>query len=421
MKTLLTIIILVFVFNINASFGNAQTTFTDYITSLENLKDKKFRKIIITEIREYMRRFPEAKNLNEMQFKIATIYHDSKDEAKSFFAHLEILYLYPESNAIAVSQDRIRSILIQKKKFKKMAAKIEPIIVPAASDMQKEEAYFFFLKTMTDLQFKKIRNPLQRGYLNYLARYPDSGNASTIIFWLGELLIDDRDAYEGLAQFQKIAYLYPSSIHVTASKLKTAEIFHKKLDQPQKAILAYEEFLLEYPDDPQAGYAQFQIAKINEKEKKKYLEAIEAYSAVAQRHPQSVEAVPALFEAARLYEDKFKEYDQAIRIYTEIVRDFPEDVKAPHAYAEAARIYEKRLKDYFNAANVYFKIYGHYPNSTIAVESLYAAAELNEDKLQDYDKALMYYRFVVDKYPNHKLTKKASKRIEKISKRMASD
>lgn len=419
MKKILFITVLLL--GVNILEANDQVKFTDYIVSLENLKDKKLRKIIITEIREYMRRFPEAGNLSEMQFKIATIYHDSENEAKSFFSHIEILYLYPESNAVAVSKDRIRSILVQEKKFKEMAAQIEPIIVPAASGLQKEEACFFFLKTMTDLQFKEIRNPLKHGYLNYLQRYPNSENASTIIFWLAELLADAQDAYEGLAQFQKIAYLYPSSTHVSISKLQTAKIFNKKLKEPQKAILAYEEFLLEYPDDPQAGYAQFQIAKINEREKKKYLEAIEAYSSVAQRHPKSVEAVPALFEAARLYEDKFKEYDQAIRVYTEIVRDFPEDVKAPHAYAEAARIYEKRLKDYFNAANVYFKIYGHYPTSTIAAESLFAAAELNEDKLQDYDKALMYYRFVVDKYPNHKLTKRANKRIEKISKKMVSE
>lgn len=394
-----------------------QQKYADYISALDNLDKVAFDNLLIREITDYLHRFPDAPDADQMHFKLATIYHDRKDELDSFFANMEVIYLYPGSPVIAPAQDRVRSLLVKEKKFKALKDQADALVHPTVNDTSKQAAYYTLLQDMVDLRFKEIRKQLLRGTAWYLRNYPDSERADAVLFWRAELLAQGNKPKPALSEYLKLTYVYDTSLYVTASKLKMADLFAQKLKDPQKAILTLEEFLLEFPDDPQAAQAQFQIARINEKKNKKYLEAINGYTAVAQRYPQSTEAVPAMFEAARLYEARFKEYDQAIRIYTEIVRDFPNDIKAPHAYAEAARIYEKRLKDYFNAASVYFKVYGNYPESSIAAEALYAAAEINEKQLNDYDKALMYYRFLVDKYPNHKLAEKAARRIEKVSKK----
>lgn len=402
-----------------ATLANAddQRKYSDYIATLDNLDNAAFDDIMIQEISDYLYRFPAAPDVDQMHFKIATIYHDNKDRLASFFTNMEVIYLYPASPVVAPAQERVRSLLATEKKFKTLKDQADALIRPTVNDTSREAIYYTFLQDMVDLRFDGIRKQLLRGTQRYLRTYPESERADAVLFWRAELLAQGKKPKQALSEYLKLTYVYSSSLYITASKLKMADLFSQKLKDPQKAILTLEEFLLEFPDDPQASLAQVRIAKINEKKNKKYLEAINGYTAVASRYPQSAEAVPALFEAARLYEDKFKEYDQAIRVYTEIVRDFPNDIKAPHAYAEAARIYEKRLKDYFNAASVYFKVYGNYPDSGIAPECLFAAAEINEKKLQDFDKALMYYRFVVDKYPNHKLAQKATKRIEKVSKK----
>jgi len=396
-----------------------ESDYTGYIGALEDLNNKKFSKIIIKELNEYLRRFPTAGNLDEIHFKIATLYADRKDKVRSFFTNMEIIYLYPNSRHILVIKDRTRALLLQEKKFRSLKNKVETVINPATRDSTKQSAYFSFLRAMVSYDLKSIRTLTIAACEKFLQTNHEIPRADAVLFWKAQLLEKEKQAREAIAELLKLTYLYNKSAFATASKLKMAELFTDRLKMHDKAIFALEEFILEFPEDPQAPYAQFKMAQIIERKKKKPLEALNAYMAVAEKFPKSVEGVPALFEAARLYEGKFKEYDQAIRIYTEVVRDFPEDSKAPHALAEAARIYEKRLKDYFNAANVFFKVYGHYPESNIAAESLFAAADINEKQLKDYDKAIMYYRFVVDQYPDKKVASQASKRIEKLSKDLA--
>ncbi len=398
-----------------------QSDYTSYIGALEDLNHKEFSKIIIKEINEYLHRFPAAGNLDDIHFKIATLYSDRKDKVRSFFTNLEVIYLYPNSSHIPVAKDRVRALLLKEKKFRALQDKMETVVNPATRDSTKESAYFAFISDMVSYDLKSTRKLTIGACENFLQTNPEMPRADAVLFWKAQLLEKEKQAPRAIAELLKLTYLYNKSIFATASKLKMAELFTDRLKMHDKAILALEEFILEFPEDPQAPYAQFKMARIIEKKKKKHLEALDAYKAVAEKFPRSVEAVPALFEAARLYEDKFKEYDQAIRICTEVVRDFPEDIKAPHALAEAARIYEKRLKDYFNAASVYFKVYGHYPESNIAAESLFAAADINEKRLKDYEKAIMYYRFVVDQYPDKKVASKAIKRIEKLSKDLANN
>ncbi len=393
--------------------------YSDFIAALGGLENSKFRDLIIEEARHYLRRYQNAADVDKVHLRIANLHDEAGDRFDAFFTYMEIIYLYPKSEVTTVARDRVRTLLVQEKKFYPIASGIDKLLHPATLDSTREASSFAFLRDMNALRFERINKQLLDGMQLFLTTFPHSVHTDAILFWRGELLISTRQPYAALSAFLKLTYVHDKSLYVTASKLKIAELFTHPLKDHQRAMLALEEFLLEYPEDPQAPTAQKQIAIINEKYKKKYLEAINAYTAVAQRYPKSVEAVPAMFDAARLYEDKFKEYDQAIRMYTEIVRDFGTDMKAPYALAEAARIYEKKLKDFFNAANVYHKVYGHYPESGIAAQSLFAAAELNEKKLRDFDKAIDYYRIVIDKYSDSKLAEKAGKRISKLSKDVA--
>jgi len=395
-----------------------EADYAAFISSLEKLPAKDFSNILIAELNEYLRRFPEAANRDDLHFKMASIFSDNKNQVESFFAHLQIIYFYPNSKHLSVAQDRLRTLLIQDNKFKAAKDKVEAILNPEILEDTREGRHFSFLRDAHEFNIEAIAKMLINSCDQFLRDFPGSPKSEEVLFWKAELLAKDQQYERALAEYMKVTYLHKQSLLVTASKLKMAELFTDRLKMHQNAILTLEEFLLEFPDDPQAPYAQLRMAKILEQEKKTYLEAINAYTAVAKRYPNSVEAVPALFESARLYEEKFKEYDQAIRVYTEIVRDFPKDLKAPYALAEAARVYEKRMSDYFNAASVYYKVYGLYPESQIAAVSLYAAGEIYEKRLKDFQKAIEHYRLVVDKYPNDELAPKASSRIEKLSKEL---
>jgi len=51
-----------------------QSDYTSYISALDDLNHKEFSKIIIKELNEYLHRFPAAGNLDDIHFKIATLY-----------------------------------------------------------------------------------------------------------------------------------------------------------------------------------------------------------------------------------------------------------------------------------------------------------------------------------------------------------
>ncbi len=390
--------------------------YADYIKALEEINDKDLKNILIEEGTAFIYRFPAADQAEEIHFKIATIYHDSGEDVKSFFSHMQMLYLYPESSSTQVAKDRMRSLLLQSKKLKPISGKIEELLNPTLPDSTHEDAHFAFIQKMHDLRFEPVRSLLIQACSAFLQNFPAYQHSDAVLFWRGELQGEEGAERAAMADFLKLSHLHGSSLYVSAGQIKLARLMTETLKLHDLAIQTLNDFLLEFPEDPQAPQAQYQIAEIHEKKRKQHMEAIESYKAVAEKYPASLEAVPALFDAARLYEDRFDEHDKAIQTYLRVVQDFPRDIKAPYAFAEAARIYEDRLKDYANAASVYFKIYGNYPESSIAAQSLFAAAELNEEKVHDPDKAITYYRFVVDKYPNDKVAEKAAKRLEKLTK-----
>jgi len=52
-----------------------QSDYTSYIGALADLNNKEFSKIVIKELNEYLYRFPTAGNLDDIHFKIATLYY----------------------------------------------------------------------------------------------------------------------------------------------------------------------------------------------------------------------------------------------------------------------------------------------------------------------------------------------------------
>ena len=399
--------------------ADQESRYADFLSSLENYDKKDFKDILVAEIEHYLRVHPAAPGVNEVHFKMATVYTDTGDDINSFYSNLEILFLYPGTRVDQLAQDRVRTLLTRDRKFKEISSLSGVLTNPATMGFSPEDAYYRFLKEMVDLNFSRTYAQLANSCDRFLTIFPNSVKADEVRMWRGDALKDNKDYREALSEYMKVTYLHEQSVYVTASKLRMAEVLTEELGMHDNAVTTLEEFLLEYPQDPQASQAQYRIGGILEKEKKRYLEAINAYSAVAQKYPASVEAVPGLFDAARLYEERFKEYDQAIRVYTEVVRDFPQDEKAPYALAESARIYEKRVKDPFNAVNAYVKVYNSYPNSSIAPDCLFAAADISENDLKNNEKAAMYYDFLVQKYPTSKLAKDARKRLEQLQKELA--
>ena len=165
------------------SAQDGQSDYTSYIGALEDLKNKDFSNIIVKELNEYLRRFPTAGNLDDIHFKIATVYADRKDEVRTFFTNLEIIYLYPNSRHILVIKDRTRALLLQEKKFKSLRNKVETVLNPATRDSTKESAYFAFIGDMVSYNLKSTRKLTIAACDNFLQTNSESPRADAVLFW----------------------------------------------------------------------------------------------------------------------------------------------------------------------------------------------------------------------------------------------
>jgi TolA-binding protein len=397
------------------AFVDSASDYSDFLKTLSALDNDKFTNVLIDELNKYLRQFPNAPDADDVHFKMAGIFSQKNWHARSFVTHLEVAHLYPQSENVVPSQDRVRDILIQEKKFQPLKDRIEELLGPAAADSSKEAAHYALIRKLYYLNFDEISKPLVSSCELYLRYFLESPNRAEINFWKAELLARNEDHVNALTEYLKVTSLYKQSVFVSASQIKIADLQTERFKMHQHAIITLSDFVKAFPEDPQAAQAQFRKAEILEKKIKKPIEAIDAYMEVSQKYPKSLEAVPALFEAARVYESKFKEYNKAVEVYATVVKDFKEDLKAPYALTESARIYEGKLKDYTNAAGIYLRVYELFPDSNIAAESLFAAGEISEKKLKDAEAALTHYRTLVDKYPTTKVAEKATKRIQKLS------
>lgn len=390
--------------------------YSEFLAALDKLDNKKFRPLLIEELHQYLRRFQDTAGLDEIHFKLATEYDKHNKKPESFVTNLEVVYLYPDSGHFSTAQDRVRNLLIQEKKFRPLKDKMAEIVNPVPSDSTREAAHYSLIKKLYYYNFDFVSGALVSSCVRFMQHFPNSADLDEVNFWKAELLARDDQHVAALTEYLKMTYLYKGSVHVSASKLKIADLQTKKFKMHREAIATLDAFIEEFPDDPQAAFALVRKAEITTKKIKQHNQAILAYLDVPKNYPKSLEAVPALFAAAQLYESKIKDYNQAIQIYATVVADFKDDIKAPYALTESARIYEDRLKDYANAATVYEKVYQLFPDSDIAAESLYAAAEINEKKIKNSEAALTHYRTIVDKYPTTDIAEKANKRIAKLSR-----
>ncbi|MCG8604115.1 tetratricopeptide repeat protein [bacterium] len=397
------------------ALADSASDYSDFLKTLSALDHDKFTDILIHESNEYLRQFPNAPDADNIHFKMAAIFSEKKWHARAFMTHLEIAHLYPQSEFVVPSQDQVRNILMQEKKFQPLKDRIEEIINGTVADSSKEAAHYALIRKLYYLNFDEILRPLVSSCELFLRHFPHSTNRAEVNFWKAELLARNEEHVQALTEYLKVTSLHKQSVFVSASQIKIADLQTDEFKLHQNAIITLNEFVKAFPEDPQAAQAQFRKAQIIEKKIKKPIEAIDAYTEVSQKYPNSLEAVPALFEAAHIYESKFKEYNKAVQVYATVVRDFKEDLKAPYALTESARIYEDKLKDYSNAASIYHRVYELFPDSNIAAESLFAAGEISEKKLKDSEAALTHYRTLVDKYPSTEVAEKATKRIQKLS------
>lgn len=102
------------------------------------------------------------------------------------------------------------------------------------------------------------------------------------------------------------------------------------------ARMAYQQLVLEFPNDPRAPHAQYQVGEAWAQEGDA-TQAYAAFDAVVERWPTSAAAAEALFRAGKVAEGK-KDYARARTYYQRVEKDYASTASARQAQQARTRL-----------------------------------------------------------------------------------
>ena len=167
---------------------------------------------------------------------------------------------------------------------------------------------------------------------------------------------DIRTALKNLQIQEEIVRNYKGTPLEAVAQFQIAELYrtHSQLNQPERAIVAYQVLLDKHPTDKLAAETQWRIAHLRHTVLHQLPLAIDAYQKVADNFPTSNFAAEALFHIANLHREAEK-YENALTVYDTILEKHP-NFWNMHAVFYWSGICHEEIQNYTKARNA-FKIY----------------------------------------------------------------
>ena len=164
---------------------------------------------------------------------------------------------------------------------------------------------------------------------------------------------DIQTALKDLTIQQEIVRTYKGTPLETVALFQIAELYrtHSQLNQPERAIEAYQALLEKYPTDKLAAEAQWRIAHLKHTVLHQLPLAIDAYKKVADNFPTSNFAAEALFHIANIHRETEK-YQKALTVYNDIAEKYPNFWNMHAVFYWSGICYEKN-RDYAEAHNAF--------------------------------------------------------------------
>jgi len=126
-----------------------------------------------------------------------------------------------------------------------------------AGKTDEEQAYESAYAAFKEEKFDKARENFQ----DFLKRYPNSGNADSAQFWIGESYYFERKFEQAILEYEKVIKNYPKGSKVPYALLKQGFSFLNIGDKPSAKLL-FEQVVKDYPATSQARMARAKLEEI---------------------------------------------------------------------------------------------------------------------------------------------------------------
>ncbi len=213
---------------------------------------------------------------------------------------------------------------------------------------------------------------------------------------LAKSLQSEKRSTEAITVYEKALNKYPNHREAATVHLEIANLYYVTLQQPDRALKAYQNFIEKFPHDKHVIKAFQERARILE-EQQDWPAAVVAYSELLQHFPEAEKKAEYHFKVATLHL-KRGDTSQAKLELEKFIKEYENSPWTAKALFQMGEIYfhDRQFK---KAQKYYGQIAKKFPNDPILNESEYNRG-LCLEHLGNWNEALKAYKKILNTYPN---------------------
>jgi len=248
----------------------------------------------LNELYNYLERFPEASNADQIYLWTADIYQKNEQYEKAVLTYTKLQYVTPESEQLAYSYLQAGRLYRNKlNDYEKAVNSYQMLAREATEDSLAIHAY------------------LMAGKL------------------YAEELEENEKALEAYRQVTSRFAYSPKAINAYFAQ---SQIYLSRLNQPYKAIDHYKSVLENYPKYKQeCATALRNIGDIYRDKIRDYFSAVESYTQLAEQYPTHTSVPDRLLTAGDLAANELNDNNRALQLYQRLVENYPDTREANRA------------------------------------------------------------------------------------------
>ena len=324
---------------------------------------------------------------------------------------LRLIYEYADSSAQMNAKSSYLE-LIKKKAWSSQRPAFNALVV-GSDAVGKADRLSALWQKAADKEPEAFYEPAADGIRDFFVRFPAHPDNDKLQAALARLHAANGKPASAATAWRKLLALYPDSGLRAGAQLALGDLYADALRDPKKAIDAYQELIAAYPQAPEILAALENSARLFDEKLRQYELSAQMDEQIVKTFPKTPASMKALKSIARLQRDRLGKPDEAIKTLLRLsaMHGGQDGVDALLLAADIAR----GQKDYAHEAALRHQVADDYSAVKEAPQALYDAAYVYEDDVKDTAKAVATFKEIAAKYPSHKLAKKATDRVAKLT------
>ncbi|MBO8131693.1 MAG: tetratricopeptide repeat protein [Candidatus Marinimicrobia bacterium] len=385
--------------------------FKKFLKPKENIYDYQIKLI-----NSYLDHYFPMENSDKVYYMMIKHQIEQSKFEDAGFNILKFLFIFTDSPIYREAKKYCDKVINSEKYFREYLVSYRNLIKTINPEEPLEKRYYNFLIGIYSFTDKNVQKHFKSEVDRFFNLFPELIYNSDLIMKKAKILEKEKAYKMAILNYKKILRFYPDSPHYSKAMFNIALIYEKYLDAPDLAINYYKRIETLTQQDSITALAILRKSHILKNVYKDYISAYNELKKLVERMPHSPFAPRALIECGNLQSVYFGDTKKAYEDYYIVYNHYPNSIEAPEALYNCGNLLLNQ-KNYFDALEIFQILYTEYQGTKYALSGLATSGEIYDKYLKDIDKALEIYAKIITDYPDSKESKRAMKRMKKLSKK----